>query len=377
MAFPSPRPDPVDVLIVGAGPAGIGMAATLGMLDIDRVQVVDRHGIGASFRRWPKGMRLLTPSFPSNGFGSPDLNAITPDTSPALMAGEHPTGREYADYLDAVARLRQIHVETGVNVTDVAPESRDLLRVRTSSGDRWARSVVWAVGELAYPNTDPFPGAGLGTHTSHIRDWSAFAGDDAVVVGGYESGIEAALALQRLGTDVVVLDRRGAWETTDPDPSRSLSPRTRARLRKAMRSPGIELVAGVEVTGIDLDGDVHVVTTADGQRFASDRPPVLATGYASSTVTLPGRFETDEAGEVTVTEEADESTLVAGLYLSGPTLRHGSLIFCFIYKFRQRFGVVAAGIGKRLGVDLGPLQHLREQGMLIDDLSCCGTACAC
>ena len=71
-----------EVLIVGAGPAGIGCAVALEACGVE-VQLVDAKGVGASFEGWPRQMRLLTPSFHSNAFGGEDLNAVTTDTSPA------------------------------------------------------------------------------------------------------------------------------------------------------------------------------------------------------------------------------------------------------------------------------------------------------
>ena len=54
-----------------------------------------------------------------------------------------------------------------------------------------------------------------------------------------------------------------------------------------------------------------------------------------------------------------------------------NLIFCFIYKYRLRFGVVANAIGKRLGLDTSELEKYREEGLYLDDLSCCGDECTC
>ena len=53
-----------EVLIVGAGPAGIGCAVALEACGVE-VQLVDAKGVGASFEGWPRQMRLLTPSFNS------------------------------------------------------------------------------------------------------------------------------------------------------------------------------------------------------------------------------------------------------------------------------------------------------------------------
>lgn len=75
--------------------------------------------------------------------------------------------------------------------------------------------------------------------------------------------------------------------------------------------------------------------------------------------------------------EQDESIKTPGLFLVGPEVRHGRVIFCFIYKFRQRFAVVAQAIGERLGLETEALEMYRRPYMFLDDLSCCNVECAC
>jgi putative flavoprotein involved in K+ transport len=372
-----------DVVIVGAGPAGLGVAAGLSRLGI-AATIVDRDGVGASFRRWPAGTRLLTPSFTGNQFGAVDLNAITPDTSPALTLGEeHPTGDAYADYLETVAELTGSSVRTGVEVTDVrtageGPDPEHLVVAVAEGADLRARSVVWAAGEAGYPRRNGFPGAERCVPTIDLADFADHPGERAIVVGGYESGIDAACHLVGHGRRVTVLDPAAPWEVVDADPSKTLSPYTLGRLRLARATGQLTLVGDVSVDRVRPSADGFEVRGEAGEVWTSDGPPLLATGFTGSLTLVRERFAWDEQGRVVVSEEADESTVVPRLHLAGPALAHRGQIFCFIYKFRQRFAVVAGAVAADLGVDPAPLlaEHA-EWNVLMDDLSCCDRACAC
>ena len=67
----------------------------------------------------------------------------------------------------------------------------------------------------------------------------------------------------------------------------------------------------------------------------------------------------------------DESTALPGLFLVGPEVSHNGHLFCFIYKFRQRFAVVARAIAGRMGADTAYLELYRDNNMYLDDLACC------
>ena len=60
----------------------------------------------------------------------------------------------------------------------------------------------------------------------------------------------------------------------------------------------------------------------------------------------------------------------------GPAVRHGDLSFCFVYKFRQRFGIVADAIAKGLGRETAAaVDAARDMNMYLDDFECCKAAC--
>ena len=368
-----------QVAIVGAGAAGLGCAAALKEFGVDDTVILDRHEVGASFRQWPMEMRFITPSFTSNAFGLLDLNAIVPGTSPAYsLDREHPSGIAYAQYLDFVVQHYQLDVEPGVDVRSLTAERDGTFTLATTNRPVRARHVIWAAGEFQYPDRHSFAGAEWCCHTAEVGTWRELQGDRFTVIGGYESAADATVALAQLQKNVTVLARTATWNSEEPDPSLSLSPFTRERLAWANTTGFVDLVEDVDVTSVREDGNAWVVQASDGREWASETRPILATGFAGSLGHLDGLIECDEAGDPVVTEEADESTLVPGLFLAGPMVQHRGVRFCFIYKFRQRFAVVAKAIAERLGLETEEaVAARRSAGLYLDDLSCCAETCAC
>ncbi|MEM6911860.1 MAG: NAD(P)/FAD-dependent oxidoreductase [Verrucomicrobiota bacterium] len=371
-----------SVLIVGAGPAGLGVSAALKRAGVIDQLVIDAREIGAAFRSWPRQMSLLTPSFHSNAFGLTDLNAIDPETSPAdFLRTQHPDGGHYAEYLEAVATHYQLPVQTGTRVTALKKEETGFLAT-TDQGHILADYVVWTAGQFFHPCDDDFPGATHALHSSHVADWETLSGEEFTVIGGYESGVDAALNLIDLGKSVRLVSKGEPWSSDHPDPSRSLSPRTmdrlRALLRQTDRAQKLEFVKNTEIRQIEKEAEWWTLRDQDDIPLVSHTRPILANGFHSGLGLVENLFEHDENSLPCFSEEADESTLTPGLFYSGPSLVHRNSLFCFIYKFRARFGVIAHEIATRLGkpeVDEKLLPYLKA-GFMNSDLDCC-TNCEC
>ena len=108
------------VIIIGAGPAGIGVAALLAQANIPAI-ILERGRIGESFHLWSHETRFISPSFTGNFFGAVDLNAITPDSSPAFsFRKEHVSGKEYAAYLKNIAEFYKLEIRTGIDIRDIS-----------------------------------------------------------------------------------------------------------------------------------------------------------------------------------------------------------------------------------------------------------------
>lgn len=362
-------------VIIGAGAAGIGIARALQEVNVPAV-ILERHEIGGSFRRWPREMRFITPSFPSNSFGTLDLNSIAIGTSPAFtLECEHPTGVQYSDYLKSVVEYFHLPVQTGIDVRSMASRPKGGFELETSAGRIRAANVVWAAGEFQYPKLNPFPGADHCVHNSRVKSWKRLTGDEFLVIGGYESGIDAAVHLANAGKHVRVLERNSVWSSDASDPSITLSPFTWDRL---LETPDgrIELIDEVEIDRVEKQRGGYAVIDASGERWLTKRKPILATGFEGCPTLIRELFDWRDDG-FPLLNSVDESTVAPGLFLVGSLVRHERLVFCFIYKFRQRFGVVANAIGQRLGQDTSPLQKYRFWGMYLDDLTCCGSECVC
>ncbi len=365
-----------DVVVVGGGAAGVGVSVALKDAGIENFVICERHTVGASFAAWPAETRFITPSYATNSIGMLDLNSIAIGTSPAFSMGvEHPTGEAYAMHLRAVAHYYGLPVRQGTDVMQVAKVG-DTFLIETADETLKARHVIWAAGEFQYPRLSGFAGSQLCRHTATIASYEEVEGDDFVVVGGYESGLDAAYHLARRGKRVRLFDIGCPWEEESSDPSIALSPFSLERMREEPFARNVELFPNTPVESVARVGAMYEVATRDGDRFQTQAPPLLAGGFEGSHRLIADLFEQRDDGSLLLSED-DESTIVPGMFLCGPAVRHNDHVFCFIFKFRQRFAIVAKAVATSLGLPAEVLEEYRKWGMYLDDLSCCGVQCAC
>ena len=365
-----------DVVVVGGGAAGVGVSVALRHAGIENFVVLERQTVGASFASWPAETRFITPSYATNSIGMLDLNSIAIGTSPAFSLGvEHPTGEAYATHLRTVARFFELPVREYTDVMQVEKVG-DTFRIDTARETLHARHVIWAAGEFQYPRLGGFAGSQLCRHTATIATYDDLDGDDFIVVGGYESGVDAAYHLACRDKRVRLFDKDCPWEEESSDPSLALSPFTLERMRERRFIRQVELFPNTPVESVTCEGAMYGVTAEDGQQFQTPVAPLLAGGFEGSHRLIADLFERREDGYLFLSED-DESTAVPGIFLCGPAVRHNDHVFCFIFKFRQRFAVVAKAIATSLGLPAEQLEAYRQWGMYLDDLSCCGVQCAC
>jgi thioredoxin reductase len=370
--------DLYDVIIVGAGPAGLGAALALQTAGVDQYIIVDREEVGASFDRWPAETRFITPSFPTNSIGMLDINSIAIGVSPAHnLQVEHPTGEEYASHLRDIAAFFSLPICDHTEVFRIQ-KIGDEFHLETAGDTLRSKHVIWAAGEFQYPKKSDFEGSLLCRHTSTVPSYAELEGDDFIVIGGYESGIDAAYHLASHDKRVLVIDRGNPWFQETSDPSVALSTYSLERMRKFWFGEHVELVSNTEISQVvrSENEEGYQVHGKDGRVWQTSQPPLLANGFAGSHTLVADLFALRDDG-FPLLNQHDESTTTPGMYLCGPAVRHDDLIFCYIFKYRQRFAVVAKSIATALGLPAEELESYRQWGMYLDDLSCCGEECVC
>jgi putative flavoprotein involved in K+ transport len=364
-----------DVIIIGAGAAGVGVAIALLHAGIKKFLLVDRDSVGSSFSSWPAETRFITPSFPSNSIGMLDLNSIGVGISPAFsMRVEHPTGQEFARHLQGLVEFFEVPVRENMNVLKIE-KFDDLFHLETEESILLTNNVIWAGGEYQFPSLGVFEGSDLCLHTSTIESYQNLEEDDFLIIGGYESGIDAAYHLAKNNKKVSVFDRNSPWAEVSSDPSIALSTYSFERMRNNKFRTNVKLFAKTSVQSVVSKDGLYELRTEDGEVFHSNSQPILANGFDGGHKFVSHLFEQRDDGFPLLNDQ-DESTIVPGLFLCGPSVRHDGHIFCFIFKYRQRFAIVAEAIASSLGLETDDfIAAYRSWGMYLDDLSCCGQEC--
>lgn len=361
-------------IIIGAGPSGIGMSVALKQFGIESL-IIEKCHIGNTFEQWPHTTKFITPSFTTNGFGMPDINAITPDTSPAYtFKKEHINGLEYQQYLKSVANLYNLNIQTHTEVVSIK-KNKELFQVITNKGEIKAVYVFVATGDFAFPHK-PFK---IGKHYSEIKDFSDFKGKHITIIGANESGIDAAINLAKLGKKVTIISKNSAYNNDKADPSITLSPYTHQRFKDILWAGyPVRLLTNRNITAIKNYGKSFQVFSSNQSEPFLTGGVIQATGFSPKNNPLIQQlFEVSE--DNIILSSQDESTIFKNAFLIGSVIQNEDAILCYIYKFRARFAVLANLICKRENITVSSdlIEFYKQNQMFLADYSCCDVNCSC
>lgn len=232
-------PELLDVVIVGAGPAGLSSGLTAIECGLSYA-VLERGTIADSIRKYPRHKLLLAEpvSIPLYGY-----LWLTDGSKETLL-----------DVWETIIAATGLKIRTGCEVEDVRRQGGELI-VKTSAGPLRARRVVLAIGRRGTPRRLDVPGADRPEVYYDITEVGEFQGSRTVVVGGGDSAIESAVGLANQPDTTVYLVHRG----TSFEKAKA---RNREHLQQAVAKGNLRLLLGAQVREI-RDGEV-LVTGTDG-----------------------------------------------------------------------------------------------------------------
>ena len=190
-----------DVIVVGAGPAGLAVSRELRVRGVDHI-VLERGAIGESWRRYYDGLVLHTGRHLSSLPGLPFRRS-----DPMFVTRER-----FVRYLDDYAAAMDLPIETGADVSAIRREDGGWV-LDGSGGPRRCRVLVIATGIASSPVVPHLPGqdgfAGRIRHSIDYHRPEAFARRRVLVVGAGNSGGEIAAELAGVAAPVSIAIRSG------------------------------------------------------------------------------------------------------------------------------------------------------------------------
>jgi len=218
----------LDLLIVGAGPAGF--AASLTALSHGlKFATIEQDSLGGCVFQYPRAKMVMT----------------SPVTLPLVgrLRFGHTSKEALLEFWRGVERKMNLPMHYGERVESIGREGGGFL-VRTTRGEHRAASVLLAIGRRGTPRKLDVPGEELPKVVYRLVDPEQYKGQDVLVVGGGDSALEAAASVAENGGRQVTLSYRG-------DAFSRAKPRNRERVATAARSGRLQVLLESQVRRIE------------------------------------------------------------------------------------------------------------------------------
>ncbi|HEV2116807.1 MAG TPA: NAD(P)-binding domain-containing protein [Terriglobales bacterium] len=243
-----------DVLIVGAGPAGI--SASLRAIEHQLNYVtIEQDAVGGTVAKYPRQKLVMTSpvEFPMYGkFKSTELS------KEKLLA-----------FWDKVLHRADFRIRSGEKVEDIKRADGNFLIV-TSKAQYYARAVVLALGRTGTPRKLGVKGEELPKVMYRLIEADHYINKKILVVGGGDSAVEAAMGLAHQKGNEVTLSYRGEQFSR-------IKERNVQRLQECVRGGKVRVVLSSNVKEI-REGSVLLEAKGELRELANDFVWIFAGG---------------------------------------------------------------------------------------------------
>jgi thioredoxin reductase (NADPH) len=182
-----------DVIIVGAGPAGLAAALAAKQHGL-RYLVIEQDDLGGAVFKYPRGKVVMTqPAY------LPIVGKVSFRQTKKEALLEFWRGVERDQALNIRYRERVDRVES----------LGDTVVVRTPAGSETARAVLLAIGRRGTPKRLGVPGEDREKVVYQLVDAEQYRGRKVLVVGGGDTALEAACSISEQDGAEVTLSYRG------------------------------------------------------------------------------------------------------------------------------------------------------------------------
>ncbi len=223
-----------DVLIVGAGPAGISASLTAKKLGLKFV-TLEQDTLGGTVFTFPRAKIVMTSAMDLPLYGKVKLSETTKT--------------ELLDLWNDALSKNEIEIKEKTKVESIAQQNGHFI-VTTQNGDEIsARRVLLSIGRRGTPRKLNVPGENSEKVAYRLLEPEEIQGKDILVVGGGDSAIESALLLA---------DQNKVTLSYRKDVFSRLKPKNNDRIRDAIARGQVDVKFNTNVAEIK---EKHVILT--------------------------------------------------------------------------------------------------------------------
>jgi putative YpdA family bacillithiol system oxidoreductase len=295
-----------DLIIIGAGPAGLSAAEAAQREDLSYV-VIEKGTIADTIRKYPVGRTM---------FSTPNEVEMQVGTLKPLR--EKPTREELLSHYIHFVLNNDLRVNTDEKVEEVSGDIKNGFTVRTTKQQYKGARVLFAIGAMEFPRRLNIPGENLGkVHHLFVEPYP-YVRKDALVVGGGNSAAEAALFLSEEGARTTMAIWREDWENRDPKAG-AMKHWVRKPLEAEIAAGRLRVVLYKQVDEIRENDVTLTAETGESLTIANDVVFVLVGSEADLSLLrrLGVNTEPGKLTEVPVYDPETFETNVRGIYVAG------------------------------------------------------------